>query len=322
MRKILVLILFTFIANAGFTQTIPNGNLESWDSLHSQTTSAYWWQPSFVGYNWMGTLNSLVGIPVTSGGPGPETAFRTTDAYSGTYAAKLVTSHLVFGISTIRIPGMLGTAEVDFQGVRAIIGNPCPGCKPLHFRGYYKYEPVSGDSCAVVALVSKWNSTSHKRDTIAFGKMVQHSAVTTYTPFDIALDYTSSDIPDTLNYLIVASAAFNMSNFMLCQGQDGSTMYVDEVSLEYPAGIEQSLMPEVAVKLYPNPASDRITFELSERVINGSLEIFSADGKLVKSSGLNDVKTAVQINNLASGTYYFKIKQEKHLLNTGSFIIN
>jgi hypothetical protein len=120
---------------------------------------------------------------------------------------------------------------------------------------------------------------------------------------------------------MVSSAGFNVINFMGSVGQDGSTMYIDEVSLEYPEGIEQSLMPDVAVKVYPNPANEQISVELSERVANGFLEIFTVDGKLVRTCELNDTRTTIHVNNLPAGTYYFKLKQNQHLLNTGSFII-
>jgi hypothetical protein len=321
MRKFLYIFMFASITTAAFSQSVPNGDIENWDSLHSTTTTAYWWQPSFVGLNWLGTLNSLAGLPVTSGGPGPVTVYRTTDSYSGIYAAKLVTNHLVFGVVTIRIPGMLGTAVMDMTGVKAILGNPCPGCKPLHFKGFYKYEPVGGDSCAVVVLVSKWNNTTLKRDTIAYGEMIQTSAVNTYTPFDIAMNYSGTDVPDTLTYLMVASAGFNMNNFMLCVGNDGSTMYVDELSLEYPAGIEQSLMPEVAVKVYPNPASEQVTIELSDKVDNGRLEVYTVEGKSIGTYTMKELKTTLAVKNFTSGTYYFKLMEKNHLLNTGTFII-
>jgi hypothetical protein len=120
---------------------------------------------------------------------------------------------------------------------------------------------------------------------------------------------------------MVSSAGFNVINFMGSQGNDGSTMYIDEVSLEYPAGIEQSLMPDVAVKVYPNPATELINIELGDKVINASVEIYSLDGKLVKTCRLNETTTPINVKNLACGTYYFKLKQDKHLLNTGSFII-
>jgi hypothetical protein len=320
MKKIFALILFAFISMSGITQSIYNGGLENWDSIHSSTTSAYWWQPSHEGYNWLGTLDTLAGLPVTAGGPGPITVFRTTDAYSGTYAAKLVSRPFNLGV-TIFIPGMLGTAVMDMIGVRAIIGNPCPGCKPLHFKGYYKFEPAGEDSCAVVAIVSKWNSETHKRDTIAYGKMVQHSAVSTYTPFDIALTYGLSGVPDTLSYLMVSSAGFNVIDFKDSHGNDGSTMYIDEVSLEYPAGIEQSLMPDVGVKVYPNPATEQITVELSDKVENGRLEVYATDGKSIATYKLKEVNTTIPVKGLSAGTYYFKLMERNHLLNTGTFLI-
>jgi len=322
MKKFLSVCLFAFILNAGFTQVIPNGNLESWDSIHSQFSSIYWRDPSFAGINWFGTLNSLAGLPAPMG-PGPITVARTTDKYSGTYAAMLTSHPMALGTITIFVPGMLGTADLDNANVRAIIGKPCQslGCNPLRFKGYYKYQPVGSDSCAIIAYVSKWNSGTHQRDVIAYGKMVQYSAVSTYTPFDVALTYYSADVPDSLSFLMVASAGINFVNFMGSQGNDGSTMFVDEVSLEYPSGIEQSLMPDVSIKVYPNPANDYVTFELGERVSNGMIEIFTVEGKLVRTCIMNDIKSTVRINGLASGTYYFNLREGKHLLNTGSFIV-
>lgn len=320
MKHLLTLFFAIVLSSAAFSQTLPNGDLESWDSLHSATTTAYWWQPSAVGLNWMNTLNSLAGLPATTGGPGPVTVFRTTDAYSGTYAAKLVTDDMNIGAITILIPGMLGTAVMNNASISAWLGNPCPGCKPLHFKGYYKYEPVLGDSGAMVAMATRWNSAAGKKDTIGYGKFVVYNAVNEYTPFDITLNYTKAEEPDSLTLLMVSNAGFNVVNFLGSVGQIGSTMYVDEVSLEYPAGIEQSLMPEVAVKVYPNPATEVATFELSKKITNGMLEIYSGDGKLIKASMLYDTKVNVNVNPLPSGSYFFKVKEGKHLLATGTFV--
>jgi hypothetical protein len=321
MKQLFTFFLFAFLVSAGNAQTIPNGSLESWDSLHSQTTTAYWWQPSYVGINWMGTLNSLVGLSVSVGGPGPETCIRTTDSYSGTYAAKLVSRPLILGTTSVFIPGMLGTAIMNMGGISAWLGNPCPGCKPLHFKGYYKFEPVNGDSCTIVALVSRWNSQTHQRDTIAYNALIQTQPVSTYTPFDLQLAYENSAIPDSLTLLMISSAGFNIHNFMGCTGQEGSTMYVDEVSLEYPMGIEQSLMPEVSVRIFPNPATENITVELSGRLENGCMEIFSMDGKLLKTVHVNDLKATISVSTLPAGSYFFKLRDGAHLMNTGSFII-
>jgi hypothetical protein len=321
MKRIFAFLLFVFIMNAGFTQSFYNGDLEKWDSIHSTSTSNYWFQPSSEGTNWLGTLNSLAGLPSTAAGP--ITCEKTSDAYSGAYAAKLISHPMALGEQiTIFIPGMLGTAVMDDPNVRAIIGNPCAGCKPLHFKGYYKYTPVGSDSCIMLAVVTRWNTELGKRDTIGAGAVLQREAVSVYTPFDVALSYFSAESPDTLSFLMVASAGINLSNFMGCQGQVGSALYVDDLSLDYPAGFEQSLMPEVGVKAYPNPASDQINFLLSKKVDNSVIEMYSADGKLVKTLSASDLTISVSLSGLSSGSYFYKLKEGKHLLNSGTFVIN
>jgi len=107
MKRIFAFLLFVFIMNAGFTQSFYNGDLEKWDSIHSTSTSNYWFQPSSEGTNWLGTLNSLAGLPSTAAGP--ITCEKTSDAYSGAYAAKLISHPMALGEQiTIFIPGMLG----------------------------------------------------------------------------------------------------------------------------------------------------------------------------------------------------------------------
>ena len=269
----------------------------------------------------MATLNSLAAVPPTAGGPGPVTVFKTTDSHSGTYAAKGVSANFPLGPVTIFIPGMIGTAVMDMVGVKALLGKPCPDCKPSHLKGYYKFEPVGGDSCAAVILLSKWNPTAKKRDTIGYGKMVQRSAVSTYTQFDIPVNYSGTGTVDTMTLLVVSSAGFNVINFMGSVGKVGNTMYVDDLTLDYPSGIQQVLMPEVNVRIYPNPASDILHIELSKAVKNGAFEVYNSAGKQVCSYGVSQTANTVPVYSLVNGTYYFRLISGKELVNTGSFVI-
>lgn len=272
------------------------------------------------GDNFLFTLNELAEIPFPLG-PGPVTAFKTDDAYSGTYACKLVSGFYGLGVD-IFIPGMLGTSAIVQSQLRSLVGKPCAGCKPLHLKGYFKFEPVSGDSCIAVCLVSKWNAATHHRDTIGFGKQVFTAPVEVYTPFDVQLTYTTSTlVPDSLTILCISSAGFSVINFMEQTGQVGSTMYVDELMLEYPAGIEQVLMPEVDVKVYPVPAKETVEFEISRMVSKGVIRIINSDGKTLKTIGLNGLKNPCPLNNLSNGIYYFKLESDGHVMNTGSFVV-
>ncbi|MDP4280770.1 MAG: PCMD domain-containing protein [Bacteroidota bacterium] len=324
MKKILLLFISLFLLNAGFSQSnVPNGNFENWYQVSVSGSSSYWQLGSGKNDNWLTTLNELASIAPPLG-PGPVTVYRTDSSNFGSYAARLTSGSFFVNPTDIFIPGMLGTATLDFANIRAILGRPCAGCKPLHFTGYYQYYPVNGDSCCALALLTKWNSSSKKRDTIGYGEQVIRDAVSIYTPFDVTIQYnypSSSLSPDTMTLLVVSSAAFNLSNFMACKGSVGSTMYIDDLMLEYPAGIQESVMPKVSVNVFPNPAQNALTMELGECVENAIAEIFNAEGKSMATFVLPDQKNLLPVNKLADGIYYYQVRKGEKILNSGSFQI-
>ena len=323
MKHFITLILLAFTLNSAWSQIlVPNGGFENWYNVVVSAELNY--DDIGVGAtdNWMATLNSLALVPPSAWGPGPVTVFKTADKHAGNYAAKAVSAIFQLGEIPLFIPGMIGTAKLDMVGIRAILGRPCPDCRPLRFKGYFKFEPEGEDSCAAVILLSKWNTSTKKRDTIGYGKMVQHSPVPQYTQFDIPINYTESTaVVDTMTMLIVSSAGFNVINFMGSRGNSGTTMYVDDLTLDYPAGIQQILMPEVAVNVYPNPANDILHIDLSKDVNNGSIEVYNSAGKMVCSFGLAQKTNTIPVYNLATGAYYYRFISGKELLNTGSFMI-
>jgi hypothetical protein len=175
-----------------------------------------------------------------------------------------------------------------------------------------------------VILVSKWNSETHKKDTVGYGRFVEYDEVATYTSFDVPVNYNpdmNSVVPDSLTILAVSSAGFNAVNFMFQVGQPGSTMYVDELILEYPMGLGEALMPDVAVNCYPNPARNNIIIELSQIVKDGAFEVYDLNGKLLGIYPVVAAKNTIPVSNLSNGTYFFKLKEGKHILNTGSFVV-
>jgi len=180
------------------------------------------------------TLNYLYTLPADAGGPGPKTAFNTDDSYSGAYAALLVTGSFSPQGTSIIIPGLLGTDSLDIPNATISVGKPYTA-KPLRFQGYYKYEPVGGDSALVSVLLSKYNTVAHKRDTIALARQIIKNTVTTYTMLDLPINYSFTDVtPDTLTLLICSSADIRFNDLMNCKGQVGSKMWIDEISFVMP----------------------------------------------------------------------------------------
>jgi hypothetical protein len=316
MKKQLLFIFLILLVRPGFCQVVlPNGDFENWVEVQGSGPDSTYWIP---GGGFFATLNELAWVPQN---PGPITAYRTTDSHTGSYAILLVSKN--YPSLPIFIPGMMGDTKLLIAQSTIKLGKPCPyGCDPKHFTGWFKYYPVNGDSCKFAALVSHYNTATHHRDTIAYGDTLIKATVTTYTQFDIPVKPVNLYLsPDSLTILTVSSGAFNITNLTGGHGQPGSTLYIDDLSVVYPEGIQQMLMPEVTVNTYPDPAADNLTIELSKKVNNGILEVYNLQGKLMEKLSLSDNKTTVSVSHLPSGTYYYKLTVGINVINTGSFVV-
>ncbi|MBO7460507.1 MAG: T9SS type A sorting domain-containing protein, partial [Bacteroidales bacterium] len=60
------------------------------------------------------------------------------------------------------------------------------------------------------------------------------------------------------------------------------------------------------IAIYPNPVSDYIYIELSDNSICTAIEIYSLDGRLVKSQ-INNLST-IDLSSLPMGVYIVKIR--------------
>ena len=233
MKRIFTLALVLMVLSGLRAQhLVPNGDFETWYPVPVSQTVNYEDIGSGPADNWLGTLNALAAVPAMAGGPGPVTVFKTTDKHSGNFAAKAVPVNFHLGPVTSFIPRMVGTAVLDMANIRALIGKPCAGCRPLKLKGFFKFEPVNGDSCSASILLSKWNVAAGKRDTVGFGRIVQKEAVDSWKEFEVPVNYISAGSIDSISVLVVASAGYNLSNFMECVGQPGNTMYLDDLMLE------------------------------------------------------------------------------------------
>lgn len=156
----------------------------------------------------------------------PVLLFKTEDAYSGDFAAKMVTNE------AIGMPLLTGSLSTGFFSVN--LENPLKSMirgvpyksRPIRFKGYYKYTGVEGDSCEIRTTLSKWNVAEHKRDIIGEAIYRTTDTIEEYTHFDLPVIYFSSDIVDTIEMVFAASAGGE--NF---QGRVGSTLYADDFSL-------------------------------------------------------------------------------------------
>jgi len=313
MKKLIslaVLVLCIFTVGYG-QQNVRGGDFEHW----KYNTVHHYYEPDSSIFS---TLNILDTIPTPSG----ITVYPCDTAHGGTYSARLVTRNIA--LLSIVIPGVIGTIKINWITQKAILGMRYPygTTLPVRFSGYYKSYPLLNDSSAAVLLLSKWNTSTHKRDTLAYNRLAFHGTIDTWTQFDTAVTYwDQSKTPDTITILLLSCGGFNAGNMFGSVGQVGSMALFDDVNLTGVSGFPLLLMPSVKVKLSPNPATRFLKIELGSSIENGYFEVYDAQAKLIRQISVNGISEQFGVSDLSAGMYYYKLTENKKLLNSGTFIV-
>lgn len=288
------------IAATAFSQLVPNQSLEQWQTsgsqLYEEPAGGFW-----------ATLNPLRDLG------GPVTVEKVTDACDGTYAAKLTSKFF----TSLLVSGLLTSGSFNQSNLLS----PLQFGKPFtmqveNFSGCFKFSPVAGDSCALVAWLSKWNPNLNQRDTIAVASVIVDTAVSQYTSFSLPMVYQSSNAPDTLT-IILSSSAGGQNN----AGQEGTALWVDNLGISITDGLNLPLMPEVQVKAYPNPFTGQFTVDYDD-VVPGTITLISLEGKKVLEKPLEQGLTTLQVANLPVGTYTYLVSQKGKTVNWGKLTKN
>ena len=311
MKKIstLLVLLMCSIAYSYGQQNVYGGDFEHW----KLNTKWHYYEPDSSMFKTLNILDSVGnGIAV----------YPCDTAYSGSHSVRLVTHEIT--ILTILVPGVIGNLKINWLTFNAVLGIPYPygTTLPLRFSGFYKSYPIDNDSSAAVLLLSKWNTGTHKRDTIAYNRLSFHGIVDTWTSFDTAVTYFDhTNLPDTITFLLLSSAGFNTVNMQNCVGTVGSQALFDDINLTGVNGFPLMLMPDVKVKLSPNPASGIMKIETGTNVSNGNFEIYDGQARFIRKHQMNGNECQINVSDLNSGMYFYKLTSGSKLLNSGTFIV-
>jgi hypothetical protein len=303
-----LLVSYTLISQ----NPVPNPGMEEW-TYDQVTDSVSYEEPSGVWTtaNRASRLNPKV-FPVTT--------FKTDDAHSGNYAARIITA-------LADLPGtndiiMSGTVAIgDFNELAPPPNNLLDGMpftdRPARFKAWYKYLSVQHDSCDMYAILYKWNPEKNHRDTIGFAWRTDTVIVRDYTLLDLPFEYFMEEDPDTISIIFAPSAAGD-----LFEGQKGSMLFVDDISLELSNGTELLLMSEIQSKAYPNPASEFITIEVSDHVKDGMVLIQTLQGKEAGSARFSGNHVTVSTEGYPNGIYTYQLIRENQIISSGRFVVS
>ena len=270
----------------------PNGSLENWTDVRTPEDADNWT-----------SVNPYCN-------PTDWSATKSTDSYEGTYSMTVKNVKIQHGDTLgIITNGRLGS------------GPPAGGLKvnlnPERLTGYYKYLPVGLDT-AVAGLFSYRYDSGLGSNVLVEQVLFKLPPTSTWTPFEIPLEYDSLPQVDTLNITFDAGNAFGAPTVGL-----GSILMVDALNLSYyHMGIKDVFQSNIHI--YPNPASDYIYLDQPVPACATAIFIYDISGKRVNNTSFNpsleNGKIKIDLRKLGNGLYFVEMINGKNK-NKGSFII-
>ncbi len=241
----------------------------------------------------------------------PSTCVKTTDAHSGNYAILLETKAGPFS----DIPGILTSGNMlgadnqpDFDH-NFIPFNGRPSA--LHF--WFKSTPALNDSVLCSIVLTKWNSTTMQRDTVAELYWQNKQVITTYTETSASFIYYSSEIPDSMSFLFSTSTDAYSPVV-------GSRLFVDDLFFVYnPSTFVQNNPESGQINFFPNPTHESIT--ITHQLKQADLHIFDVNGNEVFTLPYIVSGSPVSVNQLKKGVYLMALTNEYGIIVLKSNLI-
>lgn len=282
MKKTILSIAAVAFTSASLFAQIPNNGFENWTSMGSYSNPDGWDQ-----------LNNLTASASIY------TCTKGTPGFVGTGYLKLVSKT----VGTNVAPGIAVSGLINISAMKPKSGFPYTG-QPQKLTGSWQYMASGADAGFISIILTKWNSTSMKRDTIAKANQVLSGMAMSWATFNINLTYKSSALPDSAIIVLSASGATPVAN---------SYLYVDNLSFAGSvAGINNIDNYVSNINTYPNPTSDNINVELyAQKVSTIKLQLIDITGKLIKEINAGEVqgnyKHTISTTGISKGVYFLKV---------------
>lgn len=301
MKKIFTL---CFAAMASLSATAQlQGAMENWRTYN---TGIFPPVQCEAPATWFG-LDSLVifgGQLIGPGGTYVKQIFKSTDAHSGSFAARLDTkSQDTLGM----VPGILANVKFEVTGIPdpndpfaslSYTGGTFVSTRVPSLDAWVKYTPVGGDSAGLQVLaVLDGASTTGEDSVVGEGFLIIPQAITSYVNVNIPIDYVDPNVvPNKL--VIIAISSINEVI------HDGSMLFLDDVTFS-GLSVKNTVAKAQQVKVYPNPVANTLHLTTS---LNGAhtFSAYNLIGQQVATQTFTGTAT-VDVSALAQGSYIYTI---------------
>ncbi len=316
MKKIIQLISFLtllFITQTANAQLI-NPGFETWTNdfivptamnPNSGNATTGWWNFNYFNSSFLGSS--------------PISVTRCTDTVkTGNYSVRLQTRvytptswniYKSWGIPFIGHEyndtlGILFNGNVNVSNQTYVPGIPFTQ-KITQFSFYYQYKPSGNDTAGCRVLLV------NQRNPVAGGifKTNVATGVSGWALATINLTYINALTPDTL-WVLFSSSSLDKNP------KAGSILWIDDVSVTLPTGINQLINAEEEVEIFPNPSNGIFSIHsLSTSNENQFIEVYNVLGEKIFSTTANkQLPNSIDISPYSKGIYYVKLyKGEKSI---------
>jgi hypothetical protein len=291
--KMLFIFLIGFIPLSYSHAQIPNNDFETWNSGSTGENPESWMTTNAIFKNLDNLTNSVHPASVVKASPGYNESFGMT-------LRNVVGTAL--GVSIDTVPGIASAitnaGKEGFsitQRFNSLIG-------------YYKFTQGGNgiapkiDTSLIIITVSKWNENTHKREIIGRGELPFFLSTSTFTPFSISIEYSSSMAPDSAQITIMSSSS--KKRF------PGTSLTIDQISLggginSGAAGLKKTSLQDI-VQTYPNPARSEINISNIPKEAS-AIELRDLSGKKIHSTLVDSDFINIKTHTLSSGMYIYSI---------------
>ena len=282
MKRIIILLSAIIFTSSAIAQ-IPNSGFEIWTSAGSYMTP--------TGWDNMDSMTSSLSV---------YSCMQGTPGSPGSYFLKLVSKNAGLGV----VPGIAMSGKMNVTTMQPQSGFALAS-RPQSLTGSWQYMAYGSDQGFIYAQLTKWNTTTMKRDTVAVALQNLTGMVMAWGTFTINLNYLSGSYPDSALIILSASGASPVNN---------SYLYIDNLAFtgSVPGTAVANTLLNNSISVYPNPTKNLVVIESNNLVTGTKVQCIDVVGKIVKediiSAGTN--KYSLNIQGLQTGTYFVKISNQ------------
>lgn len=187
--------------------------------------------------------------------------------------------------------------------------------RPTSLSMYVKiYHPVT-DTARLRVLLTRWNNYTHQQDTLAYERrdiFPDSTIMNRFAYFIDSIHYLMDGQADTVRVIISGG---QRGNPVL----QGNTVWIDDITFNYPN--DQIVHTNIAdeVFLYPNPATVKINIQANSSLAGYTVVFQDVSGVKAKEVVLDEGATTIPVDDMKDGSYTYAIlDRNKYKLHEGN----